>query len=84
VDRRIVSTICSLGLFFSLLLSPSLAVEQQSGSEEEDAVYYVGSAVLSLIDFPLKLTSCVGTSAITAIAYVTLYQVPGGFEEGVG
>ena len=80
MDKRIVSTICSLGLFFSLLLSPSLAVAEQSGSEEEDAIYYVGSAVLSLIHFPMKLTSCVGTSAVVGVAYVTVYQVPGGFE----
>jgi outer membrane protein OmpA-like peptidoglycan-associated protein len=82
VNRRIVSKICSLGLFFSLLLPASLSAAQQSGSEEEDVIYYVGSTVLSLIHFPMKLTSCVGTSAITGVAYVTLYQVPGGFEEG--
>lgn len=84
MDNRIVSKICSLGLFLSLLLPPSLSVAQQSGSEEEEkAIYYVGSAVLSLIHFPMKLTSCVGTSTIAGVAYVTVYQVPGGFGEGI-
>lgn len=82
MKRRIVSKICNLGLLFSLLLPPYLAVAQPSNSEDEDVIYYVGSTVLSLIHIPMKLTSCVGTSVITGIAYATLYQVPGGFEEG--
>ncbi|MEE9200116.1 MAG: OmpA family protein [Candidatus Brocadiales bacterium] len=72
--------ICVITIVLALLLAPSIA-RAQAGSEE-DAVYHVGSGLLSLLYFPIKLTMCVGTQAVTAVAYVSTYQVPGNFEGG--
>lgn len=72
--------ICVITIVLGLLLAPSMT-RAQAGSEE-DAVYHVGSGLLSLLYFPFKLTTCVGAQAITAVAYVSTYQVPGNFEGG--
>ncbi len=80
--RKTFLGICVITIVLGLMLAPSIARAQQAGSEEEDAVFYVGSGLLSLLYFPIKLTTCVGAQAVTAVAYVSTYQVPGNFGGG--
>jgi outer membrane protein OmpA-like peptidoglycan-associated protein len=81
VDRKIVSKLCALAFLLGILSAPSLAAARQAASEDDAIIYYAGSAILSLIHIPMKLTTCVGTAVIAGVAYTTVYQVPGGFEE---
>ncbi|MFQ5682293.1 MAG: OmpA family protein [Candidatus Binatia bacterium] len=80
--KKAFSSICGIVLVFALALAPSITQAEQSGSEEEDAAFYVGSGILSLLYFPFKLATCVGTQAVTAVAYTSTYRVPGNFEGG--
>ncbi|MFQ5814427.1 MAG: hypothetical protein ACE5I2_14715 [Anaerolineae bacterium] len=80
--KKISLGICVITLVVSLLLAPSITRAQQAGSEEEDAVFYVGSALLSLIYFPIRLTTCVATQAVTAVAYTATHGVEGNFDGG--
>jgi len=82
MDRKIFLRTCIVAFLFGLLPNPSITLAQQRDPEGEDAVYYVGSGLLSLLYFPIKLATCVGTQAMTTVAYVSTYQVPGNFEGG--
>ncbi len=75
--KRTFWGICIPAIVIVLLLAPSSARAQQARSEGEDAIYYVGSVFLSLLHFPFKLVTCVGTQMATSVTYVATYQVPG-------
>ncbi len=60
---------------------PSVAWSQQAASGREPA-YTVGSFFYSLLYFPVKLTTCVGTQAGAAVAYVATYGVAGNYDGG--
>jgi hypothetical protein len=49
---------------------------------EDDGVYYLGSAVLSILHVPLKLVTCGGTQAGAAVTYVATYRVEGSYKRG--
>jgi len=81
--QKLLLGICVITLILGfLLVPPSPVLAQQAGSEEEDAVFYLGSGLLSLLYFPFKLTACIGTQVGAAVAYVSTYRVPGNFEGG--
>ena len=79
--RKKVCGICVTILILGLLVTPSPVGAQQAGSGE-DAVFYLGSGMLSLLHIPLKLVTCGTTQVLTTVAYVTTYGVPGNFEGG--
>lgn len=80
--RRLMSGVCVAIVVFGLVLAPPAARAQQASSQEEDAVFHAGSLLLSLLLFPVKLTTCVGTQAASAVAYTTTYGVAGNYEGG--
>lgn len=68
--------------FLALALGvPSVGWSQQAASGEEPA-YSIGSFFYSLLYFPVKLTTCVGTQVGAAVAYIATYGVPGNYDGG--
>ncbi len=77
VGRKLLMGFCVFALIFGLLTTPVT-----SQAAEEDGLFYLGSGLFSLLYFPIKLTTCVGTQTIAAVAYVATYDVPGSFGGG--
>ena len=53
---------------------------QQTVTKEDNGAFYVGSALLSILYFPVKLATCVGTQAGAAVAYTATYGVAGNYD----
>jgi hypothetical protein len=60
--------------------APSTSRSQQAVMKEDDGAFYLGSALLSILYFPLKLATCVGTQAGAAVAYTATYGVAGNYD----
>jgi hypothetical protein len=80
--KKITLGLCVFIVALSLGLAPLTARAQQAASQEDDAVFHAGSLFLSLLYFPIKLATCVGTQAASAVAYTATYGVPGNYSEG--
>lgn len=81
MKNRIV-TICSAALLtISLLALPATGRAQES-TDGADAIYIVGSVLFSILHFPAKLVTCVGTQATSAVAYTATFGVPGNYDGG--
>jgi len=78
VKARLTATFSVLCLAFTL--SAARPAAAQSGLEEGLAV--TGSVLLSILHLPIKLTTCVGTQALAAVAYTATYGVAGNYEGG--
>ena len=72
--------LCGIFLLILVLATPSLAA--QAGSQGDDGFAYLGSFFLSLLHVPFKLATCVGTQAVSAVAYTATYGVPGNYDGG--
>src|SRR5215469_8286162 len=66
----------------SISFAPTLAHAQQADTREDDGVFVLGSALLSILHVPLKLVACVGTQATAAVAYTATYDVRGSYDGG--
>lgn len=62
------------------LMAPVSTKAQQA--QEQDGPFILGSVLLSILHFPLKLVTCAGTQATAAVAYVGTYGVPGHYDGG--
>jgi len=62
------------------LMAPVNAKAQQT--QEEDGGFVLGSVLLSILHFPLKLVTCAGTQVTAAVAYAATYGVPGHYDGG--
>ncbi|HXG50505.1 MAG TPA: hypothetical protein VNN77_03750 [candidate division Zixibacteria bacterium] len=69
-------------LILILPFAGSGALGAQSELQEDDGAFYFGSIILSILHFPLKLATCVGTQATGAVAYVATYDVHGHYDGG--
>jgi hypothetical protein len=67
-------------LVFSILAVPTTSNSQQGPMKEDDGAFYLGSILLSVLHFPLKLATCVGTQAGAAVAYTATYGVAGNYD----
>ena len=65
-----------------MLVVPHTVHAQQSAPQGEDGAFFLGSFLLSVLYFPVKLATCVGTQATAAVAYTATYGVPGNFDGG--
>jgi hypothetical protein len=77
--RKIGSGLCVLFLVLGLLVAPSPAAAQSGG---DDGGYYLGSGILTLLYFPVKLVTCGTGAVVTSLAYVATYDVPGSHDGG--
>ena len=76
-----VFSLCASFLLLVALLTPIMAAETPT-SQEDDGGAVVGSVFLSVLYFPFKLATCVGTQAVSAVAYTTTFGVPGNYDGG--
>ena len=67
-------------LILSIVAVPTIGRAQQTTLEEDGGAFYLGSFVLSIFQFPLKLATCLGTQAGAAVAYTATYGVPGNYD----
>jgi hypothetical protein len=67
-------------LILSIIAVPSISRSQQATMKEDDGAFYLGSILLSIVHFPIKLATCVGTQAGAAVAYTATYGVAGNYD----
>jgi hypothetical protein len=79
MQNRIRTGVLAALFAASLLLTPINAKAQQA---QEDGAFVLGSILLSILHFPMKLVTCVGTQATAAVAYTATYGVPGHYDGG--
>ena len=73
---------CAGLLFISFLGLPGALPAQQSTTQQVDGWSVLGSVVFSVLHVPLKLVTCVGTQAGSAVAYTTTFGVAGNYDSG--
>jgi hypothetical protein len=81
MKARFISVLTASTLAVTLFTTPGRAA-QQTGSTGDDVGSFVGSIFLSILHVPLKLATCVGTQAVSAVAYTATYGVAGNYEGG--
>ena len=79
---KIKSKLLVVFLVCGMLASPHMVRAQQSAPQSEDGAFFLGSFLLSVLYFPVKLATCVGTQATAAVAYTATYGVAGNYDGG--
>jgi hypothetical protein len=79
MQKKRLSVLCAVFFLVLMLSGPSLAAQSGTAQDEDGAAVF-GSIFLSLLHFPLKLATCVGTQAVSAVAYAATFGVPGNFD----
>ena len=86
MKRRIARFVSNALLVLTILVFPINSRAQQASTGrstgERDVSSVLGSVFLSLLYFPLKLTTCVGTQAVAAVAYTATFGVAGNHDGG--
>ena len=82
MKNRLTYTFLPLVLALAILSLPSLSQAQQSGTQEDNGLFVLGSVILSILHVPYKLVTCAGTQASAAVFYTTTFGVPGHYEGG--
>ena len=80
MNQKLISKVMAAVLFVCIATAPGVARSQQAPMQQADGVSYLGSVLLSLLYFPVKLVTCVGTQAGAAVAYTATYGVSGNFD----
>ncbi len=78
--RRVLRLSIVMIFILTVLALPARVRAQQTTVEGDDGAFYLGSFVLSILHFPLKLATCVGTQAGAAVAYTATYGVAGNYD----
>jgi hypothetical protein len=79
---RIVCAISAAIFALVILLAPVASRAQQSGGQEDNGIFVLGSVLLSILHVPYKAVTCVGTQASAAIFYTGTFGVAGHYEGG--
>jgi len=82
MKKRLISGLCAAILTMAVLALPVAGRAQQSGSQEDNGIFVLGSVLFSILHLPLKLATCVGTQATAAVAYTATFGVPGHYDGG--
>jgi len=75
------SLVCAT-FFFLLSFSVASTAARAASSQDSDGPAIFGSIFLSVLNFPFKLATCVGTQAVSAVAYTATYGVQGNYNGG--
>ncbi len=67
-------------LILSAIAAPTNVRAEQATMKDDNGAFYLGSFVLSILHFPLKLATCLGTQAGAAVAYTATYGVRGNYD----
>ena len=79
MKRRLVYGLPATILAAALLVAP-LNVRAQSGGQEDNGLFFLGSLLFSIIHVPYKLVTCAATQASSAVFYTATYGVRGHYE----
>ena len=79
---KFASKLLMVFLVCGILASPQMVRAQQSAPQSDDGAFFLGSFLLSVLYFPVKLVTCVGTQATAAVAYTATYGVAGNYYGG--
>jgi len=82
MKKSIIPICAAVLLILTLLAFPIAGRAQQAATDADDGTFWVGSVLFSILHFPLKLVTCVGTQATAAVAYTATFGVPGNYEGG--
>ena len=82
MKRQIGKTVSSIALASALMVTPALVSAQDSGKQEDNGIFYVGSFLLSVLHVPTKLATCAWTQTTAAAFYVGTFGVKGHYEGG--
>jgi hypothetical protein len=80
MKRHTIVGLSTAILLLNLIATPGVGRAQQTGPQQDEGVFYLGSFVLSLIYLPVKLATCLGTQASAAVAYTATYGVAGDYD----
>ena len=81
--KRTISSIIVAGILGSTLVAAPITARAEQPQEQDGHIgYSIGSVLLSILHVPLKLVTCVGTGAISTVAYVGTYGVEGNYDGG--
>jgi hypothetical protein len=69
-------------LVIGIMVFPGVSRAQQSTTQKTDGLSVLGSVVLSILHFPLKLATCIGTQTGAAVAYTATFGVAGNYDGG--
>ena len=81
MKKRTLSKIAATTLTLAIIATPGIGSAQQA-AQEESSPFVLGSILLSILHFPVKLVTCVGTQVTGAAAYVATYGVEGAYDGG--
>jgi hypothetical protein len=76
-----LSKIAAATLALTIVAAPGIGSAQQA-AQEESGPFVLGSILMSIFYFPVKLVTCVGTQVTGAAAYVATYGVEGAYDGG--
>ena len=83
MKQKTLSKIAVTALALAIITSPGIGSAQQATAQAESSSPFVlGSILLSILHFPVKLVTCVGTQVTGAAAYAATYGVLGHYEGG--
>ena len=77
MHNKVAPITCAALLAVAMLSIPSI-----SRADEDNPVNIFGSILLTVLNIPVKLVTCVGTQALTIPAYVLTNGVEGNYEGG--
>src|ERR1700746_2568398 len=82
MKRKSFRTACAGLLVIGIMVFPSVSRAQQSTTQQTDGLSVLGSGVLSVLHFPLKLATCIGAQTGAAVAYTATFGVAGNYDGG--
>ena len=81
MKKKNLSKMAAIALTLAIMATPGIGSAQQA-AQEESSPFVLGSILLSILHFPVKLVTCVGTQVTGAAAYVATYGVEGAYDGG--
>jgi len=82
MNKKILAKIAAATLAIVIVTAPGIGSAAEQAAQEESSPFVLGSILLSILHFPVKLVTCVGTQVTGAAAYVATYGVEGAYDGG--
>ncbi len=82
MKNRVICGISVAIFALVILLTPASSRAQQSGDQEDNGIFVLGSVILSILHVPYKAVTCAGTQASAAIFYTGTFGVRGHYDGG--
>jgi len=82
MKKRKLAKIAATTLALAIFTAPGIGSAAEESAREESGPFVLGSIFLSILHFPVKLVTCVGTQVTGAAAYAATYGVEGAYDGG--